>query len=209
MTRGYHRQPSSDVADDNSTLFWFAYMLDKGLALRLGRSPTINDHDISKPRTVGGTCVSNPWRDVLNIWIAHAEIQGLAYEQLYSAAALAGPPDRRAESARQLAARLGDIAARRALVRDRFAAGIADSREVPGSSVVGIMPVNLFLKSDEVLFWSSTALVYRAVPAAPGQPSSLSAECIDAARAAFRSHQEFLELAGTSSTVVKITYLHW
>lgn len=218
MTLGYHRQPPSgatadeDAAANKPALFWFAYMLDRGLALRLGRASAIQDYDITRPRTMGRrTGMPDQWREAMDLWIAHAEVQGLAYEQLYSPAALAGPPARRAECARLLARRLEDIADRGAALRGGVAGTSGSGVGMGGPEqlgVIGAMTIAVLLKSDEVLVRSSMALVYRAVPAAPGLPSSLSAECVEEAREAFRSHQEVMELTA-SSTVMKNTYLHW
>lgn len=181
-------------------------MLDRGLALRLGRAPIIHDYDVTRPpQAVGRPDLPYPWREALELWIAHAEVQGLVYEQLYSARGLARPPDQRAESARLLAARIAGIAARASAIQDTIA---GPDTPTPGDVSLGMMSISLFLKSDKVFYCSSLALAYRAVPATPGLPSSLSAECIEAAREAFQSHQEFMELIA-SSQVMRTAYLHW
>lgn len=209
MTLGYHRGPPSDDAEAESSpssLFWFAYMLDKGLALRLGRAPAIHDYDVIRPsHAVGRADMPYPWREALELWIAHAEVQGLVYEQLYSARGLATPPDQRAECARQLAARIADIAARSSAIQNTIAG--PDTRTLSDVSA-GMMSISFFLKSDKVFYCSSLALAYRAVPATPGLPSSLSTECLEAAREAFQSHQEFMELVA-SNAVMRTAYLHW
>lgn len=98
--------------EGQAILFWAAYLLDKALSLRSGRAPVIQDYDVTVPRgmapPVGGSSSDSSdvsdisWRRVLDQWIACADFLGRAYEQLYSPAALARPPEQRAESARQL-----------------------------------------------------------------------------------------------------------
>lgn len=222
LTLGYHRQPLADDRESKaSSLFWFAYMLDKGLALRLGRPSTIKDCDITNPpHTMSRSDMPYPWFEALGLWVSHAEVQGLVYEQLYSADGLARPPDARAESAKLLAARTGDILARSVNLRRTVSTptpgtpfvakppGELHGRRSLGGAPFEMMSISLFLKSDEVLYKSSQALIYRAIPAAPGLANTLSTECIEAARAAFRAHQEFMELT-EASVVMKTVYLHW
>lgn len=64
----------------------------------LGNDLDDDDDDDAKPDV--------SWRRILCQWIAYADFSGRAYEQLYSPAALARPPEQRAESARQLVAGL-------------------------------------------------------------------------------------------------------
>jgi hypothetical protein len=47
---GFHHLPSSvDVADvgKKRIVFWHIYVMEKGMAFTLGRTPTIHQHDIS------------------------------------------------------------------------------------------------------------------------------------------------------------------
>ena len=66
------------------------------------------------------------------------------------------------------------------------------------------------LKSDEVSYLSSLTLVYRALPPTLGSHSrsrTFADECIDAARATMRSHQETMAMVDDWS--LKIGHLHW
>lgn len=64
------------------------------------------------------------------------------------------------------------------------------------------------LKSDEVSYLSSLTLAYRALPPMMGSRSRTFAdECIDAARATMRSHQETMAMVDDRS--LKIGHLHW
>ncbi|KAL1872281.1 hypothetical protein VTK73DRAFT_1663 [Phialemonium thermophilum] len=177
------------------------------------------DYDIVIPRPphsgIGlAPGVADPWREMSSIWIQQAEVQGAAYEQLYSMAALGKPAHERAEHARVLAERLKDIVRQAVALRMRIVAAFpsaarAVNEDILRHDIAGPAAVSfIVLKSDEVSLWSSLALVTRAIPPPPGHPSRFNSECIEAARAAFRSHQECMRLTG-SIRVMKSIYLHW
>lgn len=122
---GYHRvmggtvnHASSDprpdepngLNDKKAILFWFSYMLDRGLALRLGRAPIIQDFDVTLPRVIGQVNATDMWKEVLRLWIAHSDIQGQIYERLYSPSSLGHPVNKRIEAAQALAGKLRMIA---------------------------------------------------------------------------------------------------
>lgn len=96
-----HDIPSTQ--QDKMGLFWSIYCLDKALSLRLGRSSSIQDYDISLPMNFEASKVVQPWKTIHKLWIRLAMIQGKVYEYLYSPAALAQPEEDRVSHARQLA----------------------------------------------------------------------------------------------------------
>lgn len=229
---GYHRlsphQPPSDktpsqpppakdaLSQKKQALFWFAYMLDKGLALRFGRASVLQDYDIALPRSVPGTdtiigringptALPDPWHEVLEFWIRYAEIQGQTYEYLYSSTALQRSVEERVESARTLVAKLTAVATRTAELNAVIAAEESRKSQDP----LTLMSINMVLKSDEVSHYSSLALIYRAIPPSEhGRPSRFNDECLAAARAAFASHQACMEITA-SSQFMNAGYLHW
>lgn len=84
-------------------LFWMIYLQEKGLSLRLGRSSTIRDSDVTVP-----SLAPNPRADTaifgqLQKWTELARIQGMVYDQIYSPAALIQPQAVRTARARRLA----------------------------------------------------------------------------------------------------------
>jgi hypothetical protein len=213
LSLGWHRLPplQDEATDTKSALFWFAYMLDKGLALRFGRSSVLQDYDISMPKRMGRVNVSDPWRVVLNLWIAHAELMGRAYEQLYSPAALAQAPEQRVASAKELIAALKQMQVDGAAMYGRFFSGPSGAPALVDMTLLGeagTQTIKMVMKSDEVSFWASMTLVYRAIPSAPGFPSTFNAECIQAARKAFEAHNECIRLTD-DSLFMKAGYLHW
>lgn len=95
------------VQETKTILFWATYCLDKALSLRLGRSSSIQDYDVTLSPDINlGSSVSELWKSVYRLWIRLARIQGRVYELLYSPAALAQPESDRVTYARQLASEM-------------------------------------------------------------------------------------------------------
>lgn len=92
----------SDTPEDRHIkilVFWFVYIMDKNLSLRLGQASTIQDYDISIPQPAPG---SPAWPPVLWYWIKVAETQGQVYEQLYSPRAFSKTDQERSQTANRL-----------------------------------------------------------------------------------------------------------
>jgi hypothetical protein len=185
--------------DKKGLLFWFAYMLDRGLALRLGRASVIRDFDITVSRTIGSINAPEPWKEILQLWISHAEVQGKIYEQLYSPGSLVRPVSERIEAAQLLASELKRIAQKAAMARAQGSASLNKTKATV---------MEMVMKSDEVSFLSSLALVYRATPSVGGFPGTFSPECIETARAAMQTHQEAMRLMGSNQWTAA-SYIHW
>lgn len=105
---GYHREsalkeiPEAD-AELRRVLFWWVYVFDKSLALRLGRTPNIQDYDIDVQWFKVSSDPSIQPYDRANIhWVKLARMQGLIYEKLYSVGALRESNDQRAASVNEL-----------------------------------------------------------------------------------------------------------
>lgn len=110
---GYHR--ISTMKDDSPeeraskvNTFWFLYMMDKTLSLRLGRAAAIQDWDISLPfldpsNLETGEPSSRPSGFNQQVyWAKVAQIQGRLYEQLFSPASFLKPVQERAHIANEL-----------------------------------------------------------------------------------------------------------
>lgn len=217
-------------------VFWSAYMLDKGLSLRLGRASVLQDYDIGVPSVLertalgggdgedrGGVAGSGHSTAILGLWIKHAEVQGRIYQRLYSPGALRQAEPTRAAQVRAVVADLQVLLRETQKLRDEAAA-----RARGGDRDAQMLA--LILQSDEVGYWSSAALAYRALPPSANDASeaaddgdaaaaaaagggkgnksrAFADECTDAARAAMRSHQQCMDMM--SDTSLKVIYLHW
>ncbi|KAH9905404.1 fungal-specific transcription factor domain protein [Xylariomycetidae sp. FL2044] len=204
-TLGWHqaqtmKDDTPQVKSEKSLLFWCTYMLDKALSLRLGRASVLQDYDISLPHIGPEAKPSYPGKEVMTLWIKHAQIQGRVYERLYSPGALRQPLAARAEQIRILCVEVNRLLGESTRLYDECRRAGDDDREGQMFAII--------LKSDEVSYLSSLALACRAMPPTPGGRSrTFSDECIDVARAAMRSHLEAMEMMDDQS--LKIVYIHW
>lgn len=97
------RAETADAKRQKTRLFWSIYATEKMLALRLGRSSTIRENDITVPR-VGHE--SSPYallNEMSPIWIAVSDLQGRVYDEIFSPGSLAQPEDVRTARAIALA----------------------------------------------------------------------------------------------------------
>jgi Fungal specific transcription factor domain. len=113
QTLGYHRQRTSHRPDSDiyveQFLFWLVYVIDKSLALRLGRSSTIQDHDITILPSPESLFSNRTFAGIFNLWIAGAKIQGEIYELLYCPKALTQSEEVRRSHAQHLIQRLEEL----------------------------------------------------------------------------------------------------
>ncbi|KAI1825856.1 fungal-specific transcription factor domain protein [Xylaria intraflava] len=201
-TLGYHqihtmKDDEPQTKGDKSLLFWCTYMLDKALSLRLGRASVLQDFDISLPHQTPDAKAAYPGREVITLWIQHARVLGRIYERLYSPGALRQPEALRTEQvcvlAREQRRLMGETVA---LLREFETATDGEERMFA-----------MTLKADEVSFLASLALTYRALPPNGPRSRTFADECIDAARASMRCHQEAIDMMSDQS--LRIVYIHW
>jgi hypothetical protein len=97
QTLGYHRRrPRTErdqaLRDAQEQLFWTVYGMEKGLSLRLGRSSTIRDGEITLPLDQDEPRATKLGR-----------IHGMVYDQLYSPVGLSRSSDERSYAVESLA----------------------------------------------------------------------------------------------------------
>ncbi|KAL2130827.1 hypothetical protein VTI74DRAFT_5870 [Chaetomium olivicolor] len=206
QTLGYHRietykDESPDDAEFKQFLFWAVYCVDKGLSLRLGRSSTIQDYDITVPYVASGDPSRTPVNDFFRLWIIGSKIHGRIYEMLYCPEAIAQPGSVRKSRAELLARQQEEFDA---LTRDTIAKLDKVNREMAGNDVS-----DFFIISDEVVRLSTLTLIHRAVPNPPGSPTTFTAECIRAARETLARHQDCMEVVERSKIGLFSTYMSW
>lgn len=115
-----------DTAEDKYAkihIFWFIYIMDKSLSLRLGRPSMIQDWDISLPDTFFelSPCASfSAGIGLQRYWIELARLQGQTYEQLFSPAAFKKPEVERCRRATDLISALNQAFNSRSIVRIRI-----------------------------------------------------------------------------------------
>ncbi|KAL8900767.1 MAG: hypothetical protein Q9207_005538 [Kuettlingeria erythrocarpa] len=107
---GYHclTFDSPDTqAQQKIITFWFLFSVDRGLSLNFGRSPSLQDYDVtaSRPGLVEGQGDLHLFFCAALVELAY--LQGDVYKELYSGRAQSASTDIRAQRARILADRLG------------------------------------------------------------------------------------------------------
>ncbi|KAJ9502416.1 hypothetical protein H2202_002482 [Exophiala xenobiotica] len=157
---GYHRLPAYSVAPEATKkrlLFWFIYAIDRCMALNLGRSPSLQDYDITTEWPKIPEELDGPFGRMYLGWISLGELQGQIYEQLYCARAQRQPPELRAQLARSLASKLLEM-------KDYF------EIDFEGQPFAEACSENL--SSSRICLASILTLIYRMIPADP-LPSGL------------------------------------
>ncbi|KAJ9636366.1 hypothetical protein H2199_008041 [Coniosporium tulheliwenetii] len=202
QTLGYHR--ASSVKDDSPesaaakrSLFWYTYWMDKTLSLRIGRSPSIQDYeiDIDFPAPSPGSSLA-AW-DAMGISsIEFAAQHGQVYEQLYSPAALRQSEAERVRKALQLAKTLQEIQAK------------AERIQVNPVEAQAPATLDLYLKSNTVVYHALMTLIYRAVPPAYEHLSTNTNSLLHA-REALRIHQECHTQCRNAGRNIWPEYIQW
>ena len=100
-------------------MFYFLYVLDKGLSLRLGRAGLCQDYDIDLPYPeLGDDALGRACTEEYRLFIQVARVQGLIYEQLYSPGALREDAETRNHRAQILVDQLNNLRQRNLAVSD-------------------------------------------------------------------------------------------
>ncbi|KAF2110458.1 fungal-specific transcription factor domain-containing protein [Lophiotrema nucula] len=212
LSLGYHRHAyligeDDDARNRRAVLFWCAYILDKALALRLGRPSTLQDYDITLSRTIQPIVEFGDHIDNIQSWRNHAEIQGKMYRHLFSPSAMRQPLEQRIQVAQDYAQSLleeGDVLYRR---RKQFESNVSPNNQ-SGANISAML-----LRSDEVALLSSLTLIYRTIPSrtmndATEAPTTFGDDCVFIARKAMDLHLECTRLSGTNR-MLAATHAHW
>ncbi|KAK0611338.1 fungal-specific transcription factor domain-containing protein [Immersiella caudata] len=216
QTLGYHRLPlfpapnggPSADKDNRTELIVFAYILDKGLALRLGRASAFQDYDLLVPSyTTIKEAEIDPWELASLFWFRHAQIQGKIYEQLYSSSARVLPPAQRVQFARNLAEEV------KTMIRDAehvgtFIGGVYIDDEDPGSTDWDAAGLKYAYLSEMVTYYGTLSLIYRAIPVSEGEAGPFVSECVEAGRTALQHHMECMQIS-KSYPEMQAGYVHW
>ena len=210
ISAGYHRATASPKNDNDTPLlrkqkswiFWSLYSAEKGLSLRLGRSSSVSDYDITLPLPGLDRADSEPYYACTIRWIKLSSIQGRVYKMLYSPAALSAPLASRAAWAQTLAAETRGLY-RGEMEKENPSAANGSWRTTKGRQV------QLVFFSEEVLFHSVLTLILKALPPDSDTSSLFADECINAARRGLERHQEFIQAIGLDKGHYIDVYVNW
>lgn len=98
-----------DFPNHAGLLFWVIYFLEKTLSLRLGRTSTLPDADITVPLPGGSQIPACPGLAYFQWNVKFARLAGRIYTELYSARSLTEPAESRKEKVQELSQEAREI----------------------------------------------------------------------------------------------------
>ncbi|KAK7408266.1 hypothetical protein QQX98_009579 [Neonectria punicea] len=167
-------------------LFWLIYTIEKVLALRMGRSSTIRDSDITLPQMSNELSSDSWWTDIFPIWIGMSALQGRIFDEIYSPTSLAEPESVRTPKAQAIAAE----AKRLIQASDDLQRAHNETR----SQTLGAGLNELLWRADRVTSLSMLTLIYRGIPPDKSASSVFCNDCITTARDALIEHEKCLAI---------------
>lgn len=179
-------------------MFWFTYILDKSLSLRLGHSSILQDFDITLPLSdLSADSQMSMWDTLYHNWIKIGYFQGRIYEELYSPRALSGLATHRAQRAKQLTTDM----------RQWYQ---ETQTKLDPSRAYNPLYYEAAASSSEIMYYGLSTLAYRAVPPGPLDSSTIfSNECIETARAALKAHQQNTDRYKHTNSHIWHGYISW
>lgn len=188
QTLGYHRvqthiHDTPAMREQKIWMFWVMYMTSMAVSLRLGRPSAMPEYDISVQIPKPDETSFNRFGNAVVRCMQFSRVQGRIYEVLYSYSALSQQPRIRAHRAGLLADDLRAVYMQ--IMHDR-----KRTEEKWGDRHGFYIRVEQI--TSELTYYILRTLILRAVPVAPGSNTSLSAECLDAARTTFEKHLEYM-----------------
>ncbi|KAL6415588.1 putative C6 transcription factor [Ilyonectria robusta] len=163
-------------------VFWCVYITEKMLSLRLGRTSTIRDEDITLPMPGPDQTTDTILCSILPNWIRLSTLQGRVYDEIYSSRALLQPEHIRTSRARALAKELKTIMS----TEDEF------ERQYNNASRQSLGPAvhQLQRHMDRVTCLSLLTLIYRSIPSEGLSSSAFCEDCIATAKATLTEHEK-------------------
>ncbi|KAF4456250.1 hypothetical protein FALBO_15454 [Fusarium albosuccineum] len=159
-------------------------------SLRLGRSSTIRDDDVTVPRPLPEQMIRSPWQHMLLDGIEMSNLYGRVFDRLYSPSARAQSATVRTSRARALSAELeGKMATR--------VASSVHGQEYPGHLTEPRL-IQFLQHADKAPNYSVLASIYKSVSSPESSGSSSCPECVSASRTALQEHVACISLATDS-----------
>ncbi|KAJ5155562.1 hypothetical protein N7492_008365 [Penicillium capsulatum] len=198
-TRAVGTEHSTNALNHKGITFWAIYTMEKFLCLRLGRSSSLQDNDITVPLPKT-TQSDTPATDSFNHTIRLACLAGRVYEQLYCTNALSLPIETRQARVGKLSRELHGIIQAARATNDAW---------LRNATIKADRETAIFCSmSDDVLRLSMLTLIHRAMPR-NDLKASFSQECITSARYALERHEVLVRDLGLKDSVLLATYINW
>ncbi|KAL5335380.1 hypothetical protein BJX70DRAFT_390670 [Aspergillus crustosus] len=200
LTLGYHRALTYQsleprLASNIARVFWTVYLLDKNMALVLGRASSIQDYDLDVPYpTCSEVPAVRPWDEGFVTYLTLGRLQGQIYERVYSAAALRTAPEVRAQQINNLAQELHQWHRR--------------MYNIDFSQITAPHLLELSKPTWDIMYYSLLTSVLRGTSTSATAPE-ITAPCFAAARSALQSHLRSFPMYSESDVVSVSDYANW
>ncbi|CAH0004382.1 unnamed protein product [Clonostachys byssicola] len=179
-------------------LFWVIYFFEKILSLRLGRSSTIPDMDISIPFPGGEGVLPSPAMRYCQLQVKVARLAGRIYTELYSHQALLSDQETKRQKVNGLSQEAKSIQ-QETITNNRLLQNLSKHQNRTKDFL------DFISASDEVLYLSILTLIHRASPPTQESEQSFTEECLLHARAALSRHNE----VDINQAPLLLTYMNW
>ncbi|KAK4234338.1 fungal-specific transcription factor [Achaetomium macrosporum] len=206
QTLGMHNivamtQDSPEHRAQKIKMFWIIYIYEKALSLRLGRSSTIRDGDVTVPLPMMDSRSEVANLAQMKKWVEFARLQGMVYDQIYSPAALIQPQAIRVARARHLASEL----------QAHTTKITADDRRYKDAmrQAIGVKFFDAFDHITSVSHLSLFCLLYRAIPPEPSDGTVFGKDCIASAREALEEHKRSMAILTDVEDDFLEPYVNW
>ncbi|CAG8239460.1 unnamed protein product [Penicillium salamii] len=170
-----------DTVQRNICIFWAVYVLERAVALRLGRPSTIRDQDITIPRLTLDRKMTSLAYNRLPDCIDVASLYGRLYDSLYSPPALAQTGSVRISRASVLASELERMIAART--------GYYNRPHLWSSHVLDPELLRFMVHANRAIEYSTLASIYRGIPTESSSGTMPCTQCIAAARVALKESE--------------------
>ncbi|KAE8159234.1 hypothetical protein BDV40DRAFT_273732 [Aspergillus tamarii] len=203
---GYHTHPDNSNEPLNSRsqtglLFWTVYYLEKTLCLRIGRSSTITDSDITISRPKRPPESNSYHLDYINLQLKLASLAARIYELLFSAGASRISRNERTQRALELYHELHGYC-------EKVDEIIQLWKQSTANYAINDQ-LQIITSSDKVFRLSLKTLISQAISTPEESTSCFSEECISSARDALDCHQKSVADFSDKGLLFVSSYINW
>ncbi|RAK81220.1 fungal specific transcription factor domain-containing protein [Aspergillus fijiensis CBS 313.89] len=198
-TRSVGTRDLSNTLNSKGLLFWAIYVLERFLCLRLGRTSSLQDDDV----TLAPPQASMAGESALAYFgntVMVASLAGRIYEQLYCAGALGLPANARRVRVATLSQELNDLIEASHTIRDNWIRHAVDHNDRETAIHTAM--------TGDVQRFSMLTLIHRATPP-HSLETTISKERITTARHALEKHQAMIRNLHLKDSIFLTSYITW
>lgn len=184
--------------------------MDRGLSLNFGRSPSLQDYDVTASRSTLAEAQGDHGLLFCSVGVDLAYLQGDIYEQLYSGRAQSESADVKAQRARVLADRMIRLRHQLLSVSVPKEYDLSCWLTLPQFETSDDISAMDLIEGMGLVLQSHLALIYRAIRSTQGDnPLHFCDECVTASRAALEGYNAAWERYRTREDTAWKTVINW